>query len=153
MKLTMERHVYDAMLAAARKAAPLEACGLLGGRDERATEFYELVNADASGKHYTMSPEGQFAAVKDMRSKNVRMLAIWHSHPATPARMSGEDLRLAYTPNVVYVILSLATPDRPDIRGFAVNDDSPTQVDITIPATQHSPDTEHPAGSSPSDRI
>lgn len=132
MKLTIAWHVHDAMLASARKVVPLEACGLLGGGDELATEFYELTNADASGEHYSMLPEEQFAAVKDMRARGVRMLAIWHSHPETPARMSDEDLRLAYAPDVVYVILSLADPDKPDIRGYTVKDGIPAGVDIEI---------------------
>ena len=146
MKLTIERDILNAMLKAARQAAPLEACGLLGGTDGHATEFYELANADASGEHYKMVPEEQFAAVKDMRGKNVRMLAIWHSHPATPARMSDEDLRLAYTPDVVYVILSLADPDRPDLRGFIVCDGSPAPIDVVIPST---PAAQHTTRASP----
>lgn len=132
MKLILDRSVADAMLAAAHRVAPLEACGLLGGDGELATEFYELTNADASGEHYTMSPEEQFAAVRDMRGKGVRMLAIWHSHPATPARMSEEDLRLAYTPDVAYVIVSLAEPGRPAMRGFIVEDGRSDEIGVTI---------------------
>ncbi len=132
MTLTVKRHVYDAMLAAAREAAPIEACGLLGGKDGQVTEFYGLTNVDESGEHYTISPAEQFAAVKDMRNKNVRMLAIWHSHPATLARMSEEDLSLAYTPDVVYAILSLADPDNADIRGFLVIDGLPEEVEIVV---------------------
>jgi [CysO sulfur-carrier protein]-S-L-cysteine hydrolase len=140
MTLTMERPIYDAMLAAARKAAPLEACGLLGGRDRQAVAFYELSNTDASGEHYTMAPEEQFAAVKDMRTRDLRMLAIWHSHPATPARMSQEDLRLAYTPDAVYVILSLADSDHPDVRGFTVVDGTPSPVEMVVrPANDETP--------------
>ncbi len=138
MKLTVEAHIMPAMLATAREAAPLEACGLLGGRNEHATEFYRLTNADASGEHYSMLPEEQFAAAKDMRAKDIKMLAIWHSHPATPARMSDEDLRLAYTPDVVYLILSLAKPDNPDLRGFVVKEGWPVEVEVAL-----TPDTEH----------
>lgn len=142
MTLTIEERVYDAMLAAARRAAPLEACGLLGGRNEQATEFHALTNVDASGEHYSMLPEEQFAAVKNMRAKGARLLALWHSHPTTPARMSEEDLRLAYTPDVVYVILSLATPDKPDIRGFVINSGAPAHVGIAI--TDAYPPSPHP---------
>lgn len=132
MKLSIEKDISEAMLEAARKAGPLEACGLLGGTDGRATEFYELTNADSSGEHYSMKPEEQFAAVKNLRARGARMLAIWHSHPATPARMSDEDLRLAYTPEVAYVIVSLADPNEPDIRGFSVSEGVPSGIDITI---------------------
>ena len=132
LTLAIDPDVRASMMAAAQTAAPLEACGLLGGRDGQAALFYELANTDASGEHYSMSPSEQFAAIKDMRAKDAEMLAIWHSHPATPARMSEEDLRLAYTPGVIYLIVSLAVPDQPDIRGFAVNDGSPEETEITM---------------------
>jgi proteasome lid subunit RPN8/RPN11 len=130
--VTINSEIYNSMVSAARRAAPLEACGLLAGTAGEVTEFYELTNIDASGEHYTMAPGEQFAAVKDMRRKGTAMLAIWHSHPATPARMSVEDLRLAYTPSVVYVIVSLTSPDKPDIRGFAVEERNPTEIKIII---------------------
>ena len=126
------------MLAVSRRAAPLEACGVLGGREGQVTVFHELTNADASGEHYNMLPKEQFDAIKDMRGKGARMLAIWHSHPATPARMSEEDLRLAYTPDVVYLIVSLADPDQPDLRGYVMQDGTPVPVDIAV----HAADTE-----------
>ena len=132
MKLTIPGDVYDMMVTAARAVAPIEACGLLGGVDDAVEQFYELENTDAAAEHYNMAPEEQFAAVKDMRSKGLRMLAIWHSHPVTPARMSEEDLRMAYTPNVVYVIVSLADPENPDIKGFTVTDGIPTPVETEI---------------------
>ncbi len=132
MNLRIERTVYDAMLAAARSAVPLEACGLCGGRGNRVERFYELTNADACGEHYSMLPREQFTAVRAMRTAGLDLLAIWHSHPATPARMSEEDLRLAYTPDVVYLILSLMDPDEPDLRGYAVNDGRSVPVGIVF---------------------
>ena len=132
MPLTISRTVYDAMLRAAQQAAPLEACGLLGGSNGHTTAFYELANADASADHYRMLPEQQFAAIRYMRTKGLRMLAIWHSHPATPARMSEEDLRLAFTPDTVYLILSLAVPGAPDLRGFILQDGRAEPVELVI---------------------
>ena len=67
MKLTIPSDIYNIMLAASRAVAPLEACGLLGGVDDAVEQFYELENTDAAAEHYTMAPEAQFAAVKDMR--------------------------------------------------------------------------------------
>lgn len=132
MKLLIERGVRDALFRAARRAAPLEACGLAGGRAGRLTKLYELTNADASSEHYSLVPEEQFAAVRDMRERGLEMLAIWHSHPETPARMSEEDLKLAFTPEVVYLIISLAGPGEPELKGFTVREDSPEPVEIEI---------------------
>jgi len=134
MILTIGREAYVAMLLAANKAAPMEACGLCGGKDGCVTQFYELANVDASAEHFSMRPEDQFAAIKDMRAKGLRMLAIWHSHPASPARMSQEDLRLAYTPDVVYLILSLAKPDAPDLRGYAIENGRPVPIGVAVGA-------------------
>ena len=132
MKLLLSKQVADEMMRAARAADPLEACGLLAGRDDTASKCYALANADASAEHFSMKPEEQFAAVRDMRAAGLRMLAVWHSHPATPARMSEEDLRLAYTPDVAYVILSLASPGAPEIRGFTVRDGAAVPIEIGI---------------------
>ncbi len=130
--ITLMGKVFETMLEAARKAAPLEACGLLAGAGERVTKCYVLTNADASPEHYSMKPEEQFAAVKDMRVAGLKMLGIWHSHPASPARMSAEDLRLAYTPDIVYVILSLAEPRAPSIRAFVVRDGTVHETPVII---------------------
>lgn len=132
MKLTIAGTAFREMLAAARAAAPLEACGLLAGNGEHATKCYTLANADASPEHFSMKPEEQFAAVKDMRAAGLKMLGIWHSHPASPARMSAEDMRLAYTPDAVYVIVSLAEPDRPCIRAFVVPDGTAHETPVVI---------------------
>lgn len=132
MTLTLDRSVYAAVLQAAERAAPMEACGLGGGKDGRVSQFYELTNLDASPDHFSLKPEEQFAAIRDMRAKGLRLLAIWHSHPASPARMSAEDLRLAYTPDVAYLILSLADPRLPDLRGFVVRDNTPQEIDIIL---------------------
>jgi proteasome lid subunit RPN8/RPN11 len=132
MRLIVPSSVRDEMLLAARATAPLEACGLLAGTGERATKCYALTNADASAEHFSMAPEEQFAAVKDMRAAGLKLLGIWHSHPASPARMSAEDMRLAYTPDVVYVIFSLVEPGGPRIRAFAVRDDIAHETPVII---------------------
>ncbi len=118
------------MAALARQEAPWEACGLLAGKTmEEVEHFYPLTNIDRAAEHFSMDPKEQFAAVKDMRKHNWRMIGIWHSHPATPPRMSEEDKRLAFTPNVLYVILSLADPDAPSIVAFRMDN----QREIKIP--------------------
>lgn len=132
MELTIDKTVYDTMLQAARQALPLEACGLCGGRDGRVTQGRVLTNADASAEHYALLPDEQFAAIRGFRADGLRLLAIWHSHPATPARLSAEDLRLAYTPDVVYLVLSLADARAPDLRGYTVSGGEASTVAISL---------------------
>ncbi len=132
MTLEIPERIRRQLVAAAGAAAPLEACGLLAGTAPRVEKYYPMTNADASAEHFSLLPEEQFAAVRDMRARGWDILAIWHSHPATPARMSEEDLRLAYTPGVVHLITSLAVPPDEALRGYVVEDSRPQPVEVRI---------------------
>jgi len=114
--MKIEQHVIDELIAQARKDAPNESCGyLLGvpspqsGEDEGelVTENYWMENIDHSPEHFAFAPKDQFAALKYARSRGLKILANWHSHPASPSRPSAEDLRLANDPTIRYAILSL----------------------------------------------
>ncbi len=129
--LTIPQPIIDALFAHAKKDFPLEACGILGGADGVVSAHYPMVNTDRSNEHFTMEPKEQFAVIKDLRAKGKEMLAIYHSHPETPARPSVEDIRLALTPAVSYVIISLAG-EVPDIKSFLIAGGVVTPEEINI---------------------
>jgi proteasome lid subunit RPN8/RPN11 len=87
--------------------APDEACGYILGKDDMAYEIIRMENADKSPEHFSFRPAEQFAALKTARSKGLRLMAVYHTHPSSPARMSQEDIRLANDPDIIYVIYSL----------------------------------------------
>ncbi len=105
--MRINQNVIDEMIAQAQKDAPNETCGYLLGADDVVTENYWMENIDHSPEHFSFAPKDQFAALKYARSKGLRILANWHSHPASPSRPSQEDLRLANDPTIRYAILSL----------------------------------------------
>ena len=117
------RH-YREIISHSVNALPNEACGLLGGRIEdgikHVEKVYLLTNLDDSPEHFTMDPREQFAAVKDMRSNGWELLGNFHSHPATPARPSEEDKRLAFDPGASYLILSLLNMEVPVLKSFRI---------------------------------
>jgi proteasome lid subunit RPN8/RPN11 len=127
--LRIPQTIIDAMIAHAQKEFPLEACGILGGTDGVVSTHYPMANIDQSNEHFTMEPKEQFAVVKDLRAKGIEMLAIYHSHPETPARPSEEDIRLALTPGVSYVIVSLAGA-APDVKSFRIENGVVTPEEI-----------------------
>ena len=135
LKLEIPENIYSYMLEQARIAEPVEACGILAGTGCAIDTFYKMTNADNSPIHFSMIAEEQFGVIKDMRGKGSEMLAIYHSHPATPARVSAEDIRLALTPNVAYVILSLQDAKRPCMKGFVVVDGVSSEIPIEIIST------------------
>ncbi len=109
--LEIPQVIYEDILDHARSGFPLEICGIVGGSEGVASVLYRMTNTDQSNEHFMMDPKEQFAVIKELRSKGLEMLAIYHSHPETPARPSEEDIRLALTPNVSHIIVSLTEPE------------------------------------------
>jgi proteasome lid subunit RPN8/RPN11 len=106
-------------------ALPNEACGLIAGSVDgdgvkTVEEVYCLKNVDESPEHFSMSSEEQFAAVAGMRARGIALLGNFHSHPATPARPSEEDIRLAFDSSLSYVIVSLAR-GTPEVKSFIID--------------------------------
>ena len=132
-KLEIPNNIFEQMLEQAKAEKPIEACGILAGKDGIVETFYKMINSDLSSDHFMMAPEEQFKVVKDIRGAGLGMLAIYHSHPETPARPSAEDIRLALTPDVIYVIVSLQNTV-PAIKGFLIEDNSVTEVPVKIKA-------------------
>ena len=120
--LKIPQHIYDDIISHAREGFPLEVCGILGGRGGVVSEIYRMTNTDRSNEHFMMDPREQFAVVKALRANGLEMAVIYHSHPETPARPSEEDIRLALTPDVSYVIVSLAEPENPVLKSFKIAD-------------------------------
>ena len=48
------------------------------------------------------------------------ILAVYHTHPASPARPSEEDLKLAYDPDMVYMIISLLKKEC-EVKAFKIS--------------------------------
>ena len=107
----ISNEIIDALISQAQQDAPNETCGYLlgtsGPEGDVVTEHYWMENIDHSPEHFSFAPKDQFTALRYARSKGLKILANWHSHPASPSRPSQEDLRLANDPTIRYAILSL----------------------------------------------
>ena len=105
--MKIEQNVIEDIIVQAQKDAPNESCGYLLGTGDTVTENYWMENIDHSPEHFSFAPKDQFAALRYAREHGLKILANWHSHPASPSRPSQEDLRLANDPSIRYAILSL----------------------------------------------
>lgn len=109
--MIIPQEIIEELIRQAQKDAPDESCGYLLGISTKdgdiVKENYWMENIDHSPEHFSFNPKDQFAALKYARQNGLRILANWHSHPASPSRPSKEDLRLANDPNIRYAILSL----------------------------------------------
>jgi proteasome lid subunit RPN8/RPN11 len=132
LSLEIPRDILIAMIEQAKAEAPLEACGILAGREQRVERWYKMTNRDRSGEHFMMAPAEQFKVARAIRASGLQMLAVYHSHPQTPARPSDEDIRLALTPNVVHVIVSLQDPDRPTVKGYEIEGGRVAEISVRV---------------------
>ena len=108
------------MIDHCRAGLPNEACGFLGGRDGTAERIYKLTNAARSPVYYRPADKEMIAAMNDIDEKGTELVAIFHSHVASPAYPSPTDIREAHYPDSVYVIVSMANQYEPDARGYLI---------------------------------
>ena len=133
--ITITKRQFEEIVTHAKSCLPNEACGLLGGVVEGnhkiIKKVYLLTNTDHSPEHFSMAPEEQFGAVKDMRMNGLVLLGNWHSHPNSPSRMSEEDKRLAFDTKLSYLILSLAESE-PVLRSFSIDKEKNVTVEDLV---------------------
>ena len=130
--MRIPRSIYEEMLEHAQEEAPNECCGILGGTDEGATSLYRATNSEASPLRYTLDPNDLFRITfREIPERDEEMLAIYHSHTASPAYPSQTDINLATYPDAVYLILSLAEGEEP-LRGFRIDDGQVSEVDVSV---------------------
>ena len=127
--------LYNELVEYAKEHLPEEACGLIAGDidgDEKIIKkVYFLENIDHTEDHFSMNPQEQLSAVKDMRANGYKALGNWHSHPSSPSRPSVEDIRLAYDSKASYLILSFMT-NAPVINSFHIENGEYEKEDLRI---------------------
>lgn len=129
--LQIPQQIIDDLFDHAKTGLPEEVCGYLAGVGREVTRQFRLTNIDHSNEHFSFDPNEQFQAVREARKAGLQILANYHSHPETPARPSQEDIRLAFDPNISYVIVSLAS-EVPDIKSFRIQNGEVEKEEILV---------------------
>jgi proteasome lid subunit RPN8/RPN11 len=124
----------EQLVAQARADAPNETCGLVGGRDERALQIYPLKNVDENPRiRYLADPLELLHAIRDVEeAHDWQVLAIYHSHPASPAYPSATDVERAFYPDALYILISLMHPEMVDVRGYKIQEAKITEVTLDV---------------------
>jgi len=118
--LQIKKEIYEQLIAHAKKDDPIEACGYLAEKDGVVIKHFEMINTDQDREHFSMDPKEQFNVVKEVRNLGLKIKAVYHSHPETPARPSQEDIKLAYDPTISYVIVSLLKDSGDQVKSFFI---------------------------------
>lgn len=125
------------LVSGLRAALPAEGCGLAAGRSGAIERLYPLPNAAASGSRYEADAAAQLRAYEAMTAEGLEPVAVYHSHPASPARPSATDIALADVGSV-YLIVSLAA-ETPEVRAWRIRDGVARELELRIEGSRHEP--------------
>ena len=128
--LTLPKQIIDDIAAQAQEEAPNECCGIIAGKDGRATKLFQARNAEASPYRYNVDTEDLFRIYRECEENDWEFLVIYHSHTASEAYPSSTDIRLAFWPEAYYVLISLQDAERPVVRAFRILDGAVSEEEI-----------------------
>jgi proteasome lid subunit RPN8/RPN11 len=130
--LIISQQDHESMLEQLDAAHPLEACGLMAGKNGRVFRLYPITNRLASPHAYEMEPADQVAAMIDLEKRGWEMLAIYHSHPYGPEGPSQSDIAQAYYPESLHVIVSYLARRSPNVLAFHISERQVTKISYKI---------------------
>jgi proteasome lid subunit RPN8/RPN11 len=124
----ISREHWDELVAHAREESPNECCGYLRLEDGDVAEVFRAVNE----RH---SPYGYELGFKALEAANElddegHGVAIYHSHPRSPAEPSQTDINLAQYPSWLHLIVSLAA--EPEVRAWRIADGRVSEEDLAV---------------------
>ena len=129
--VVLPRSIADAIVAQAQAEFPNEACGLIIGSAPAvaggvALRYEACRNAAASPVRYTIDSDDLIRLAIAVDDADEVFWGIVHSHVASPAVPSPTDIGLAYYPEALHLLVSLARDQadlvtgRPSLRAWRI---------------------------------
>jgi proteasome lid subunit RPN8/RPN11 len=129
-QLVIGRECRDDVIAHVESQMPLEACGLLAGKNDRVEMALPVRNQAQSPVRFVMDPHEQLKAFERIDSTGLDLLGIFHSHPTGPETASVTDIaEAAY--DVVHVICS-KSGGQWNLRGFWIENGQAAEVLLSM---------------------
>ncbi len=136
--LVLPEVIRDAVIAHARAEYPNEMCGLIvgdrpAGEGGRALRFEPTRNKAASPYRYEIDPDDLLRLTIATDDADEVFWGIVHSHTHSPAVPSPTDIGLAFYPESLYLLVSLAEDQQdatgqPGIRAWRIVDGAVDEV-------------------------
>jgi len=138
----LPRAIREAMVVQARAEYPNEACGLIVGdrpaaHGGRALRYEPARNKAASPYRYEVDPGDLLRLTIATDDADEVFWAIVHSHTHTPAVPSPTDVGLAFYPDALYLLVSLADAEKdratgePSVRAWRIVDGTVEEVALS----------------------
>lgn len=103
--LSISSQHYQEIIAIGEKIAPIEACGIIAGKNGRSMKVFQITNILNSPYEYLMDPSEMLKAFWEIDEQEWELLAFFHSHPMSRPIPSKTDLARNYYPDTPQLIL------------------------------------------------
>jgi [CysO sulfur-carrier protein]-S-L-cysteine hydrolase len=142
-RVSFSAAMRDEIVAHARAAVPAEACGLvIGDRSAadggRALRWEPTRNRLASPVRYEIHPDDLLRLTIATDDADEVFWAIVHSHTYSPAIPSATDVGLAFYPDALYMLVSLAPEEvdpvtgRESLRAWRIVDGAIDEIPVSV---------------------
>ncbi|SEE01702.1 Mov34/MPN/PAD-1 family protein [Pseudomonas anguilliseptica] len=120
--LRIRAGLLEAMLEQARRDHPLETCGIIAGPTggRVAERLIAMDNAARSKSFFSFAPKQQLAVWRELDERGEECRVIYHSHTASAAYPSADDVQYAGDASVHYVIVSTLPNIDVTVRSFRI---------------------------------
>jgi proteasome lid subunit RPN8/RPN11 len=127
--MRISRAHRDELFAHAREDAPNECCGYMRLGDGRVEEVMRAENTYHAPTRFMLDDKSLFAA--NQLDDDGHGVAIYHSHPRSPAEPSQTDINIAAYPHWLYLIVSLQGGE-PEVRAWRIADGKVHEEEIVV---------------------
>jgi len=129
-RMVLPHALRDELIAHARESAPQECCGLLLGDAETVRRVMRCRNVHpAPETRYVIDKTQLFEAFRASADFDRELVAIYHSHPRSPAYPSPTDRAEAQWPDAAYVLVSLRA-DEPELFAYRIQNHAVTEIPV-----------------------
>ena len=129
--LAFPNRAFAEMIGHAYDGYPLEACGLLIGRDDRVHRFVACTNEAASARIYAIPGKELLHAERAADCDGLEIIGVFHSHTHSEPYPSPTDVAQAPDPGWHYVIVSLKR-QAPETRCYRIVDGTIAEERVAV---------------------
>jgi proteasome lid subunit RPN8/RPN11 len=131
--MRIPRALADEIVAHAREDLPNECCGIVASQNGEAVKVYRAHNVHQSPLRFEIDSRDLIRIYSAIEDSGHELGSMYHSHTKSAAYPSQTDVNFAQDwPGLIWLIVSLADRQTPEIRAFRIKGPDVEEVDLII---------------------